>query len=78
MVAAWLKIATPVLKTLPASKKQRPHRQNVLSEHQNASTADATTGAWGILQEALESEIALPNYPRLPLIQQAERLKLLW
>jgi len=40
------------LKTLPASKKQRPHRQNVLSEHQNASTADATTGAWGILQEA--------------------------
>jgi hypothetical protein len=57
MVAAWLKIATPVLKTLPASKKQRPHRQNVLSEHQNASTADATTGAWGILQEAQMSRI---------------------
>jgi hypothetical protein len=38
MVAAWLKIATLVLKASPASKKQRPHRQNVFSQHQNAST----------------------------------------
>lgn len=45
MVAAWLKIATLVLKASPASKKQRPHRQNEFSEHQNASNADALTGA---------------------------------
>jgi len=34
-----------VLKASPASKKQRPHRQNEFSEHQNASNADALTGA---------------------------------
>jgi len=33
------------LKSSPASKKQRPHRQNEFSEHQNASNADALTGA---------------------------------
>jgi hypothetical protein len=51
MVAAWLKIATLVLKASPASKKQRPHRQNEFSEHQNASNADALTGAGGFCKK---------------------------
>jgi hypothetical protein len=53
MVAAWLKIATLVLKASPASKKQRPHRQNEFSEHQNASNADALTGAGGFCKKLL-------------------------
>jgi hypothetical protein len=51
MVAAWLKIATLVLKASPASKKQRPHRQNEFSEHLNASNADALTGAGGFCKK---------------------------
>jgi hypothetical protein len=35
----------------PGIEKQRSHRQKVLSEHQNASTADVLTRDWGILQE---------------------------
>jgi hypothetical protein len=54
MVAAWLKIATLVLKASPASKKQRPHRQNEFSEHQNASNADALTGAGGFCKKLKE------------------------
>jgi hypothetical protein len=38
MVAAWLKSAPLMLKATPVAKKQRPHRQNVFSQHQNAST----------------------------------------
>jgi hypothetical protein len=45
MVAAWMKIAVLVLKTLPAAKKQQTHRQNAFAEHQNAFTDDAPTGA---------------------------------
>jgi len=40
-----------VLKASPASKKQRPHRQNEFSEHQNASNADALTGAGGFCKK---------------------------
>jgi hypothetical protein len=47
MVAAWMKIAIPVLNAPLVPINQRPQRQNVFSEHQNASTADATTGAGG-------------------------------
>jgi hypothetical protein len=39
----------------PGIEKQRSHRQKVLSEHQNASTADVLTRDWGILQEVLVS-----------------------
>jgi len=39
------------LKASPASKKQRPHRQNEFSEHQNASNADALTGAGGFCKK---------------------------
>jgi hypothetical protein len=41
------------LKASPASKKQRPHRQNEFSEHQNASNADALTGAGGFCKKLL-------------------------
>jgi predicted AAA+ superfamily ATPase len=44
MVAAWLKIAIQEVKAPPTPKKQRPHRQNVFSKHQNASAADVLTG----------------------------------
>jgi hypothetical protein len=68
MVAAWLKIATLVLKASPASKKQRPHRQNEFSEHQNASNADALTGAGGFckklyrLEESSKTLLTLDNH----------------
>jgi len=45
------------LKASPASKKQRPHRQNEFSEHQNASNADALTGAGGFCKK-----LALPTH----------------
>jgi len=45
------------LKASPASKKQRPHRQNEFSEHQNASNADALTGAGGFCKKLNVIEI---------------------
>jgi hypothetical protein len=59
MVAAWMKIATLVLKAPPASKKQRPHRQNEFSEHLNASNADALTGAGGFCKKLSSQETRL-------------------
>ena len=63
MVAACKKIATPMLKTLPASKKATTS-QNGPSEHQSDFTADAFTLTeefckrlvrWSISSERIET-----------------------
>jgi hypothetical protein len=44
MVAAWLKIALLVLKAPLAAQELPSQCQNVLSGHQNASTAEVPAG----------------------------------
>jgi hypothetical protein len=51
-------------KAPPTSKKQQPHRQNVFSEHQNASTADALIGAGEFCKRLPLSEFNQIRHPR--------------
>jgi len=54
MVAALLKKAILVVETPQSSKKNWHNRQNVFSEHQNASTADALTDSGGFCKKIID------------------------